>query len=81
MASEGRPYHLIGRPVLIQYLFSCLNYRPHPKEKKDRKTKRKLPKKGKHSVKTGVNSINHASGRTGEANSSYYKTFKNMTHI
>lgn len=45
------------------------------------KKKNESAKKGKHSVKTGVNSINHASGRTGEANSSYYKTFKNMTHI
>lgn len=41
----------------------------------------KVTKIGKRSVKTGVNSFNRASGRTGEANKSYHESFQNMTHI
>lgn len=52
---------------------------PKIKDRKKKKRKKNLnesAKRGKHSVKTGVNSINHASGRTGGANDSYHETFQ-----
>lgn len=51
----------------ISFLDSIMDLTP-----KFRIIEMKVPKQKKNSVKTGVNSLNSASGRTGEANKGYH---------